>query len=118
MQPAGKDTKEENKRVVRDGTGRDVPGQAEAGPLTAAQSHSSLHQQCPVLVRQQGKVLRQDKDETSAAGLDKETHQAERTARQQLKKCIWMKTGWMAIQDVIHPEWLQLAVPTVRTRPG
>lgn len=23
MQPAGKDTKEENKRVVRDGTGRD-----------------------------------------------------------------------------------------------
>lgn len=38
--------------------GQEVPGQAEAGPLTAAESHPSFHQECPVLVRQQGKVLK------------------------------------------------------------
>lgn len=38
--------------------GRELPGQAEAGPLTAAESHPSLDQECPVLVRQQGKVLK------------------------------------------------------------
>lgn len=38
--------------------GQEIPGQAEAGPLTATESHPSFDQERPVLVRQQGKVLK------------------------------------------------------------
>lgn len=74
MQHAGKDTKEENKRVLRDGTGRDGTYLARLRralwpPLrvTPPSTSSVLS-----LSGSRAKSLGRDKDQRSAAGLDNE----------------------------------------------